>query len=145
MCIDLSHYIAMRKITVMYRIYVYTHSMYQGDIRHLAKENEHYRKVLYTGPYAQLVLMCLQPGQEIGEEVHSNSDQLLFFVDGDKEVEVIINGEPFWADEHGVVYVPSDTKHTIINKGSEKLKMYTVYAPSVHPDGLVQTVKPLQD
>lgn len=115
--------------------------MFKGDIKHLAKENTNFREVIYTGPNAQLVLMCLQPQEDIGEEVHQNTDQILFFVDGDEEVEVMIEGQPSWADEHGVVFVPAGTRHNIVNKGHELLKLYTVYAPPAHPDKTVHVTK----
>ncbi len=115
--------------------------MFTGDIKHLTKENNNFRKVIYTGPKSQLVLMSLLPGEEIGSEVHKDSDQLLFFVKGDEEVEVVMNDVPFWADEHGVVVVPAGTKHNIINKGAEVLKLFTVYAPPVHPDGTIHQTK----
>lgn len=115
--------------------------MFTGNIKHLAKENNFFRQVLYTGPHAQLVLMSLAPGEEIGEETHPGTDQVLFFVAGDEEVEAIINDTPFWVEEHGVVFVPAGAKHNFINKGSEALKLYTVYAPPAHKDGTVHHTK----
>lgn len=115
--------------------------MFTGDIKHLARENTYFRQVIYTGPHAQLVLMCLAPGEEIGEETHPTTDQILFFVAGDEEVEAVINDVPFWVEEHGVVFVPSGAKHNFINKGSEDLKLYTVYAPPVHKDGTIHHSK----
>ncbi|HVZ58585.1 MAG TPA: cupin domain-containing protein, partial [Patescibacteria group bacterium] len=100
-----------------------------------------FRKVIYTGPHAQLVLMSLLPGEEIGEEVHKTTDQVLFFVAGDEEVEAVINDKPFWVEEHGVVFVPAGTKHNFINKGSEDLKLYTLYAPPAHKDGTIHETK----
>lgn len=115
--------------------------MFSGNIKKLAKENTNFRKVVYTGPHAQLVVMSLFPTEEIGEETHAAIDQVLFFVDGDEEVEVIIDDKPFWADEHGCVFVPAGTKHNIINKGTKDLKLYTVYAPAAHKDGTIHKTK----
>ncbi|CAN5180367.1 cupin domain-containing protein [soil metagenome] len=115
--------------------------MFLTDIKHEAKENTNFRKVIYTGIHSQLVLMSLLPGEEIGAEVHENSDQILFLVDGDEKVEVVVNDKPSWADEHGVIFVPAGTNHNIINKGDDSLKLYTVYAPSVHKDGTINATK----
>lgn len=115
--------------------------MFTGNIKHLAKENDNFRKVVYTGKHMQLVVMSLRPGEDIGEETHADTDQVLFFVDGDEEVEAIVNDVPFWVEEHGVVYVPAGAKHNFINKGSQDLKLYTIYSPAEHKDGVIQKTK----
>lgn len=115
--------------------------MFTGNIKYEAKENTNFRKVIYTGPHMQLVVMSLRPGEDIGEETHEAIDQVLFFVDGDEEVEAIVNDTPFWVQEHGVVYVPAGAKHNFINKGSKDLKLYTIYSPAGHKDGTVHKTK----
>jgi len=115
--------------------------MFTGNIKHLAKENNNFRKVIYTGPHMQLVVMSLLPGEDIGEETHATTDQVLFFVHGDQEVEAILHDKPFLVEEHGIVYVPAGTKHNFINKGSESLKLYTLYSPPEHKDGTIHATK----
>lgn len=115
--------------------------MFKGDFKHLAKENENFRKVIYTGKYSQTVLMSIKPGEEIGEEVHPMTDQIFMMIDGDEEVEVIIDGIPSWLDEHGILFVPAGTKHNILNKGESDLKLLTFYSPPAHKDGTVHKTK----
>lgn len=109
------------------------------NIKELAKENDYFRHVIYTGKQSQLVLMSLLPGEDIGEEVHEGSDQILFIVDGSGEA--IIDGQASPIEKHSVVFVPAGTKHNIINKNGEDMKLYTVYAPSVHKDGTIHATK----
>ena len=113
--------------------------MYHEDIKKLTKENINYREVLYTGQYSQLVIMSLKKDEEIGEEVHEHVDQLLFIVDG--EGEATIGDEVFGFDEHDVIFVPARARHNIKNTGDEELKLYTIYSPPEHEDGLVQETK----
>ncbi|MBI5044886.1 MAG: cupin domain-containing protein [Candidatus Levybacteria bacterium] len=115
--------------------------MLKGDYKHLAKENENFRKVLYTGKNSQVVLMSIKPGEEIGEETHPTIDQIFIMVDGDEEVEVIIDGVPSWMDEHGILFVPAGTRHNILNKGNESLKLLSIYSPPAHEDGIVHRTK----
>ena len=112
--------------------------MFLEDIKKLAKENENFRKVIHTGEYSQLVLMSILPGEDIGEEVHK-VDQMLFFVDGFGKA--VLNGEEKNVVEHDVVYVPAGTRHNFINTGSGPLKLFTIYAPPQHPDGIVHKTK----
>ena len=109
------------------------------NIKDLAKENNNFRHVIFTGAHSQLVLMSLLPEEEIGEETHTTSDQILFIVTGNGEA--IVNGKTTNIEKHSVVYVPANTKHNIINKGEEDMKLYTVYAPSVHTDGTIHKTK----
>ena len=113
--------------------------MFKDDIKKLAKENDNFRKVLHTGEYSQVVLMSLLPGEEIGEEIHPQTDQILVFVDG--EGESVINGVSEKFEEHDSVFVPAGTKHNFINTGDEDLKLFTVYAPAHHPDGTIHKTK----
>jgi mannose-6-phosphate isomerase-like protein (cupin superfamily) len=112
-----------------------------GPIEDLTVKNEYFRKVLFTGKYAQLVVMCLQPGEEIGNEVHGNVDQFFRieegeakFVFGDKEEHLVLSGD--------AVIVPAGTYHNVINTSKTKqLKIYTVYSPPNHPDGTIHKNK----
>ncbi len=112
---------------------------YISNIEKETRENSLYRKVLFTAHYSQLVLMSLNPGEEIGEEVHG-LDQFLRFESG--EGKVVLDGEESKvADGFGVV-VPAGTKHNVINTSSDKpLKLYTVYSPPNHQDGTIHKTK----
>lgn len=113
--------------------------MFHEDIKQLTKENTNFRKVLYTGDYSQLVLMCLRENEDIGEETHNTIDQIFVIVDGDGEA--VVNGETFGFDEHDVIFVPAGTKHNIKNIGDDDLKLYTIYAPAAHPEGTIHPTK----
>lgn len=113
---------------------------YLANIEELTLENTNFRKVLYTNQHLQLVLMCLQPNEEIGLEVHSVTDQFFRFEQG--EGKVIINGEENNIKDGDVVIVPAGAEHNIINTSSNKeLKFYTIYAPPHHKDGIVHKTK----
>lgn len=113
--------------------------MFAEDIKQLTKENTNFRKVLHTGKQSQIVAMSIPVGEDIGEEVHPDTDQILFFVKG--EAEAILNGEKRQVEEHDVVFVPAGTTHNFKNIGDEDLKLFTVYAPPEHPDGTVHKTK----
>ncbi|CAN5130375.1 cupin domain-containing protein [soil metagenome] len=113
--------------------------MYAEDIKKLTKENINFRTVLHTGKFSQIVAMSIPVGGEIGEEVHPNTDQILFIVDG--EGEAILNGETREISEHDVVFVPAGAIHNFKSTGDEELKLFTVYAPPEHPDGTVHKTK----
>ena len=106
--------------------------MFAEDVKKLTKENTNFRKVLHTGEYNQIVAMNIPVGSDIGEEVHPNTDQILFFVDGDGEA--ILNGETRHVEEHDVVFVPAGATHNFKNVGDKDLKLFTVYAPPVEND-----------
>lgn len=108
------------------------------DGKRLAKRNEDFRHVVYTGPHSQLVLMSLRPGEDIGEEVHE-VDQILYFVDG--EGEVVADGKRKKAPEHSIVFVPGGARHNIVNTGKEPLKLFTIYSPPEHPRDTVHRTK----
>ncbi len=101
-------------------------------------ENTNFRRVLYTAPNSQLVVMSIPPGEDIGEEVHQ-LDQFLRIEAG--EAEAVLNDvrTPLKADD--AIVVPKGTKHNLINTGSEDLKLYSVYSPPNHRDGVVHATK----
>jgi mannose-6-phosphate isomerase-like protein (cupin superfamily) len=113
--------------------------MFHDDIVKLAKENENFRKVIYTGPHSQLVVMSLPLDGEIGEETHTDIDQVLYLVDG--QGQSIIEDHPTDFIENEVVFVPAGTKHNFINTGDQALKLYTVYSPPAHADGTIHKTK----
>lgn len=112
-----------------------------GDIEKLTEKNKYFRQVLFTGKYAQLVVMSLQPGEEIGNEVHNTVDQFFRIEEG--EAKFVFSGK----EEHVVksgdaVIVPAGTFHNVINiSAKEPLKLYTVYSPPNHPDGTIHKTK----
>ena len=112
---------------------------YNQDVSKLAKENENFRQVLFTTELSQLVLMSVAPGDDIGEETHDDTDQILSFIAGSGEA--VIKGESRPIAAGSVVVVPAGTRHNFINKGGEPLKLYTVYAPPDHKDGTVHRTK----
>jgi mannose-6-phosphate isomerase-like protein (cupin superfamily) len=109
------------------------------DIVAAAKENAHFRRVLSTGPKAQVVVMSIGPGGEIGEEVHEHVDQILAFVEG--EGVAIMEGDesPVGADR--LIHVPAGVRHNVVNRGSVDLRLYTVYAPPQHAPGTIHRTK----
>lgn len=109
------------------------------DIEKLTEENDNFRKVLYTGKHMQLVLMTLQPGEDIGMEVHDGHDQFFRFEDG--EGEVIINGVTTAIEDDDAVIVPAGAEHNVINTGDEPLRFYTLYSPPEHRDGVLHPTK----
>ena len=109
-----------------------------GELDHAAESNEFFRLVLFTGEHSQLVLMSLNPGEEIGTEVHT-VDQILYVVDG--EGEAILDGTAYQVDEGAVICVPAGVEHNIVNSRDEALKLVTVYAPAQHPAGTVHRTK----
>lgn len=109
------------------------------DIEEATIANTNFRKVLYTAPHSQLVLMNLLPGEEIGMEVHPQVDQFFRIEAG--EAKAILNGEEVMLKNGSVLIVPAGTEHNIINTGDEALKLYTLYSPANHPDGTIHATK----
>lgn len=112
---------------------------YKANIETLTKENINFRKILYTGEESQLVLMNLIPGEEIGSEVHSDNDQFFRFESGNGDV--IINDIEYSVTDGDAVVVPKGATHNVINTGSVPLKLYTIYSPAHHKDGIVRVTK----
>ena len=109
------------------------------DIVAAAKENTFFRRVLSTGPNAQVVVMAIPPGGEIGEEVHEHVDQILAFVEG--EGVAIMEGQEREVGPDRLVHVPAGVRHNVVNRGALDLRLYTVYAPPQHVVGTVHKTK----
>jgi mannose-6-phosphate isomerase-like protein (cupin superfamily) len=109
------------------------------DIEEMTEENSEFRHVLYTGKHLQLVVMALKPGQEIGEEIHSNRDQFFRIEKGKGEIEIDGNARKIKADD--AIVVPAGARHNLVNTGSKMLKLYTLYGPPNHVDHLIQKTK----
>ncbi len=113
---------------------------YLQNIEKVTLANEYFRRVLYTGQHAQLVVMSLKPNEEIGLEVHEIVDQFLRIESG--EGKVILNGEEYPIKDGDAFIVPAGTHHNVINTSSKKpLKLYTIYSPPHHKDGIVHKTK----
>ena len=115
----------------------------KGCVTGLEKEtakNSDFRRVLYTGKHSQLVLMCLKPGEEIGEETHTDVDQFFRFETG--EGKVVIDGVEHRVKGGSGVIVPAGAKHNVINASKRgNLKLYTIYSPPEHQDGVIRHTK----
>ena len=102
--------------------------------------NDDYRRVLYTGPNTQLVLMTLQPGDEIGEETHEEHDQFIRVEAGAGVV--LLDGERHTLSDGSAVVIPAGVRHNVFNMSVDApLRLYTLYSPPEHPDGTVQLTK----
>jgi mannose-6-phosphate isomerase-like protein (cupin superfamily) len=110
-----------------------------ADIEELTEENSDFRHVLYTGKSLQLVLMAIQPGDEIGEETHADRDQ--FFRVEKGKGEVWIDGVRSKIKSDTAIVVPAGARHNIVNTGDKTLRMYTLYGPPNHRDGIVRATK----
>jgi len=111
-----------------------------ADIETETVKNTDFRKVLYTGRFSQLVLMCLEPGEEIGEEVHDDVDQFFRFEEG--EGSVVIDGVAHAVKDGNAVIVPNGALHNVINTSkTANLKLYTIYSPPEHQDGVVRRTR----
>ena len=116
---------------------------YVDNIEEATNSNGDFRRVLYTGKNLQLVLMTLQPGDEIGEEVHEDRDQFFRIEDG--RGTVYIDGAPNQVEDDFAVIVPAGARHNVVNTGDEPLKLYTIYGPPEHRDGIVHRTKAQAD
>lgn len=113
---------------------------YVGNVEEQTLANNYFRQVLFTGTHAQLVLMSLLPNEEIGLEVHPNVDQ--FFRVEKGQGKVIMNGEETLVSDGFAIIVPAGTEHNLVNlSGVEPLKLYTIYSPPQHKDGVVHKTK----
>lgn len=113
---------------------------YKDNIEKLTLENGNFRKVLYSGKHSQLVLMSLQPSEEIGMETHSDNDQFFRFEKG--EGKVVIDGTEYVVADGDAVVVPAGAEHNVMNiSETEELKLYTIYSPAHHKDGIVRATK----
>ncbi|HEX2787634.1 MAG TPA: cupin domain-containing protein [Ignavibacteria bacterium] len=113
---------------------------FKSNIEKDTLENNNFRKVLYTSKHSQLVLMSLKPKEEIGEETHPDNDQFFRFENG--EGKCIIDGNEYTVKDGDAIIIPAGAKHNVINlSASEDLKMYTIYSPAHHKDGIIRATK----
>jgi len=111
---------------------------FNKDIVSLTEQNDLFRQEILTNEHTQLVLMSVQPGDDIGEEVH-HVDQVLVFVSGSGEA--VLNGQRSTVAANSLVVVPAGTTHNFINTGSEALKLFTIYGPPEEEPGTVHRTK----
>lgn len=113
---------------------------YHANIEKLTIENTNFRKVLYTAEHSQLVLMSLKPNEDIGMEVHNDTDQFFRFEKGNGKV--IINDTEYVVSDGDTIIVPAGSNHNVINTSNDShLKLYTLYSPAHHLDGIVHGTK----
>jgi mannose-6-phosphate isomerase-like protein (cupin superfamily) len=113
---------------------------FHANIEKETLENNNFRKVLYTGNHSQLVLMSLKPLEDIGMEVHADNDQFFRFEQG--QGKCIIDGNEYELKDGTAIVIPAGAEHNIINTSTtESLKMYTIYSPAHHKDGIVRATK----
>lgn len=113
---------------------------FSSNIEKDTLENNNFRKVLYTGKHSQLVLMSLAPKEEIGMEVHQDNDQFFRFEKG--QGKCVIDGNEYNLSNGSAIVVPAGAEHNVINVSeTEDLKLYTIYSPAHHKDGIVRPTK----
>jgi mannose-6-phosphate isomerase-like protein (cupin superfamily) len=112
---------------------------YVDDIETATLRNTDFRRVLYTGTNLQLVLMTLQPGEQIGEEIHDDRDQFFRIEEG--KGEILIDGRRHEVEDDFAVIVPAGARHNVINSGPAPLKLYTLYGPPEHRDAVVHRTR----
>lgn len=113
---------------------------FKGNLEELTLANTNFRQVLYTAKDCQLVLMSLLPGEEIGLETHEEGDQFFRFEEGSGQV--IIDETVYTVSDGDAVIIPMGARHNVINTSeTEPLRLYTLYAPPHHKDGVIRTTK----
>ena len=113
---------------------------FRSNIEKDTLENGNFRKVLYTGKHSQLVLMSLRPNEEIGMEVHTDNDQFFRFEKG--QGKCVIDGNEYEIGDGVAIVIPAGAQHNIINtSGTDELKLYTIYSPAHHRDGIARETK----
>lgn len=115
-------------------------SGYSVNIEQATLDNDHFRRVLFTGPHSQLVLMALRPGEDIGLETHPHTDQFIRVESGHGEA--VIGGQTYTLEDGSAIVIPAGSEHNVTNTSETMpLKLYTVYTPPEHPDGTVHHTK----
>lgn len=120
-----------------------------GDIEKETKGNTNFRTVLHTGQHAQLTVMSLAPGEDIGAEVHNDIDQFLRIEQGRGRAEFGLSedgmDETHDIEDDWAIVVPAGVWHNVVNTGDSELKLYSIYSPPEHPDGTVHKTKAESD
>jgi mannose-6-phosphate isomerase-like protein (cupin superfamily) len=117
---------------------------YVVNIEELTLQNENFRTTVWTGSEMQMTLMTIQPGDDIGLEVHEDHDQFLRIEQGSARVEIGPTEDSLqtWeAADDFAIFVPANSWHNVTNTGTDTLKLYSIYAPAEHAHGTVHTTK----
>jgi mannose-6-phosphate isomerase-like protein (cupin superfamily) len=113
---------------------------FNANIEKETLANDNFRKVLYSGPHSQIVLMSLRPNEDIGMETHTENDQFFRFEQG--QGRVVIDGNEYEVGDGAAIIVPAGAEHNVVNESdTEELKLYTIYSPPHHKDGIVRATK----
>ena len=113
---------------------------FNSNIEEQTLQNSDFRHVLYTGKHSQLVLMSLKPSEEIGMETHPDNDQFFRIEKG--EGKCIIDGNEYEISDGSAIVVPAGAEHNVINTSeTDDLKLYTIYSPAHHQDGVIRATK----
>ena len=113
---------------------------FNSNIEKQTLENTDFRKVLYTAKHCQLVLMSLKPREEIGMEIHTDNDQFFRFEKGSGKV--VIDNNEYSVSDGSAIIVPAGASHNVINTSeTEPLKLYTIYSPAHHKDGVIRATR----
>ncbi|WP_425228925.1 cupin domain-containing protein [Sphingomonas sp.] len=113
-------------------------AFFNKDMAKLARDNDFFQKEVFLDKRVQVVLMSLQPGEEIGMETH-RADQTTFFVDG--KGQAIVDGAKATVTDNHMIVIPQGAEHNIVNTGDEPLKLFSVYAPPAEPHGIAAKTK----
>ncbi|MDO4713244.1 MAG: cupin domain-containing protein [bacterium] len=117
---------------------------YHANIEQLTLDNQNFRQVLYTLKGLQLVAMSLQPGEDIGEEIHHENDQFFRFESG--KGKVIVDDMVYEVEDGSAVVIPMGANHNVINTSeTEPLKLYTIYTPAHHKDGVIHATREIAE
>ena len=108
---------------------------YVNNIETETLGNDFFRKEVFTGKFIQMTLMCIQPGEDIGDEIHPDTDQFLRIEQGVGKA--IIGDKEYPVSDDFVIIIPAGMHHNVINTGDVPLKIYSLYAPAEHPKGTV--------
>lgn len=112
---------------------------FYGNIEQLTEDNNNFRHVLYTAKHCQLVLMSIPVGGDIGEEIHTENDQFFRFEAG--QGKVVIDDNEYTVGDGDAIIVPAGANHNVINTGDEPLRLYTIYSPAHHKDGIIRATR----
>lgn len=122
---------------------------YVVNIEEATVQNEAFRTTLWTGSQMQLTVMSIQPGEDIGLEVHNDHDQFLRVERGVGFVQMGSSGDAldFEAniEDDDAIFIPAGSWHNVTNTGGQPLKLYSIYAPSEHPHGTVHDTKAIAE
>lgn len=121
---------------------------YIVDIEELTLDNDTFRTVAWTGKNMQMTVMAIEPGDDIGLEVHADHDQFLRIEQGEARVELGPNKDELTAseaEEDFAIFVPAGTWHNLTNIGDDTLKLYSIYTPPEHAHGTIHQTKAIAD